>query len=305
MSPSRTSRRLSRSSLAGLALLATPAWGDPGALVLRQVRPSLADPAVRQFDEPSVAITAKAMPADAPLVVFLPGTGGKPENALPALRVAAQQGYRVLGLEYDDDPAVVQVCPRDPDPACSADFREMRLTGGGRSTTVANPTAEAIVPRLVAALRLLAKVAPDEGWGRYLDSDQPRWSEILVSGLSQGAGMAAYIAKQHAVRRVVLFSSPWDFTGPERRPAPWLYPTGATPVERWYAEYNTRENTVPLIRAAYAALKIPRDHIRVFALDLPAGRQFNGPNPYHGITIHDLRYTPDWQAMFGKGIDAP
>lgn len=305
MSPSRISRRLSQSSLAALALLAAPAWGDPGALIARQVRPSLADPAVRQFDDTSIAITAKAMPADAPLVVFMPGTGGKPENTLPVLQVAAQQGYRVLGLEYDDEPAVVQVCPRDPDPACSADFREMRLTGTGRSTKVANPIAEAIVPRLVAALRLLAKVAPDEGWGRYLDGDQLRWSEIVVSGLSQGAGMAAYIAKQHAVRRVVLFSSPWEFTGPERRPAPWLYPAGATPLERWYAEYNKRENTVPLIQAAYAALEIPRDHIRVFDLDLPAGRRFTGPNPYHGVTIRDPRYTPEWQAMFGRGSDAP
>ena len=288
-----------------MLLLAAPVAADPGALIGRQVRPSLADPAVRQFDEPSLAITAKAMPADAPLVIFLPGTGGKPENTLPVLQVAARQGYRVLGLEYDDEPAVVQVCPRDPDPACSGDFREMRLTGTGRSTTVANPTAEAIVPRLVAALRLLAKVAPDEGWGRYLDGDQPRWGEIVVAGLSQGAGMAAYIAKQHAVRRVVLFSSPWEFTGPERRPAPWLYPVGATPVARWYAEYNKRENTVPLIQAAYAALKIPSDHIRVFDLALPAGRQFNGPNPYHGITIRDPRYTRDWQAMFGRGSDAP
>ena len=53
--------------------------------------------------------------------------------------------------------------------------------------------AESIVARLVAALRALDRQAPREGWGAYLDGDQPRWDRILVSGLSQGAGMAAFI----------------------------------------------------------------------------------------------------------------
>jgi hypothetical protein len=110
--------------------------------------------------------------------------------------------------------------------------------------------------------------------------------------------MAAFIAKHHAVRRAVLFSSPWETTGADRRPAPWLSEPSATPMDRWYAEYNAHENTADLIKAAYGALHIPADHIRVFSLDLPPGVG-NSPNPYHGATAHDPRYAPEWRILFG------
>lgn len=261
--------------------------------------PSRADPAVKQFDDPSIAITSRTVAPDAPLAIFMPGTGGRPANAGVLLQAIANQGYRVLGLEYDDTPAVVQVCPRDPDPACSANFRDMRLTGTGPSRQVHNTPAESIVGRLVAALRLLDREHPGEGWGQYIDGDQPRWERILVSGLSQGAGMAAYIAQQHAVYRVVLFSSPWDFTA-GRKLAPWLSRPSATPPERWQAAYNARENTADLLAQAYPRLGIPAANVHVFRLDLPAGMRADGPNPYHAIGMRDPRYLPEWKEMFGS-----
>jgi hypothetical protein len=233
-------------------------------------------------------------------VVFLTGTNGKPRGNVPFLRVIAEQGYRVIGLEYDDAPAVSRVCPDDPDPACSEAFRRMRVSGEGDSRTVANPPAEGIVARLTSALRGLDRGYPSDGWGLYLAGGQPAWSRIVVAGLSQGAGMAAFIAKRQAVARVVLFSSPWDVTGPDHRPAPWLFAPSATPADRWYAEYHKRENTAALILRAYAALKIPPDHIRVFDRDIPSDlRLGNAPNPFHVSTIRDPGYAPEWREMFG------
>jgi predicted esterase len=292
-------------SLVSLLLAATGAGQAASQrLIEHQIPPSLADPAVKQYDEPSIAVTGRTAP-DAPLVVFLPGTGGRPAFTTNLVGVIAAQGFPVISLEYDDTPAVAQVCPRDPDPDCAAAFREMRIDGTGTSRSVSNPPAEAIVPRLVAALRTLQSAAPNEGWDRYLEEGRPRWDRIIVSGLSQGAGMAAYIAKQHKVRRVVLFSSPWDFTGRDRHPAPWLSTPGATPPERWQAEYHRREMTAGLIAAAYAALRIPPANIRIFDLDLPAAARPDDPNPYHGITIRDSRYAPQWRAMYGKPSDPP
>lgn len=286
---------------AAIALSAPAIAAD--RVVEHRIVPSIADPGVTRFDDANVALTDPALPADAPLAVFMPGTGGRPANTMAMLRTIEAQGYRTIGLEYDDTPAVSQVCPQAPDPACSARFRSMRAYGTGGLATIANPVAEAIVPRLVAALKALAAAAPGEGWGGYLDGDQPRWDRIVLSGLSQGAGMAAYIAKTHAVRRVVLFSSPWDVAGPNKRPAPWLSTPTATPADRWYASYHARENTVPLIRAAYAALRIPADHIHVLNQDLPAGVDPGAANPFHGNTIRDLRYVGDWRAMFGAATD--
>ncbi len=294
-----------RAPAIAIAALALVAAAPDQTLSVQEIRPSAADPAVKAFDEPSIALAASDLPADAPLAIFLPGTGGRPAVAMTLLRVMAGQGYRVIGLEYDDLPAVVGVCPQNPDPDCSAAFREMRVYGTGKGAPgVTNPVAEAIVPRLVATLRVLDKSQPGAGWGGYLDGDQPRWDRIVVSGLSQGAGMAAFIAKKHTVRRVVLFSSPWDFMAPDR-PAAWLATPSATPMGRWYAEYNKRERTAGLLRTAYAALAIPSANISVFDLDLPPGVNPQAPNPYHTVTIRDERYAPQWRAMFGKGSDQP
>ena len=150
------------------------------------VKPSAADPRVKAFDDPSVIMTPAASTPTTPLVLFLTGTGGKPEWSVDFLKVVAGQGYRVISLAYNDEPAVSQVCPRDPDPKCSGDFREMRLYGDGPSTKVSNPVAESIQVRLVALLSLLAKGRPAEGWGGYLKDGATDWSRIVVSGLSQG-----------------------------------------------------------------------------------------------------------------------
>jgi hypothetical protein len=150
-------------ALALMSALPEAAVANDGLVVYEAV-PSHIDPAVRHFDEPNVAITNSGLTKNAPLVVFMPGTGGKPANAIDLLKVVAGQGYRVIGLEYDDTPAVVQRCPQSPDPDCSAAFREMRAYGNGDKAPVSNPPAESIVSRLVAMLRALNEAHPGEGW---------------------------------------------------------------------------------------------------------------------------------------------
>ena len=276
--------------LAGAAFAAEP----------MAVRPSQLDPAIHEFDDNHVIVPASR--PGAPLAVFLPGTGGRPENAVNLLKVMSEQGYAVIGLEYPDTPAVSQRCPRDPDPNCSADFRRMRLFGEGPSKVVSNTATNSIQGRLTALLQRLAQEQPNAGWNRYLKDGAPDWTQIMVTGQSQGAGMAAYLAKRTPVARVVLFSSPWDFTDPGQVPATWLDKPSATPPERWFGAYNSRENTAAALARAYKALRIPPDHIRVFTLDLPPNRP-QSDNPYHGVGIRDPRYTDQWRFMFGKASD--
>lgn len=289
-----------RTWLIGLAAMAFAGPASARSVTVEHILPSQADPQVRQFDQPNVILSRGKADKDAPLAIFLPGTGGRPDNVLPLLQVVAEQGYRVIGLSYDDVPAVAQLCPRDPDPDCSTKFREIRVFGGSGGP-VANPDNEAIVPRLVSLLRALDREHPGEGWAEYLDaSGQPLWARILVSGLSQGAGMAALIAKRYPVYRVVLFSSPWDTTGPARRPAPWLSTPSATPPDRWWAERHAREVTTDLIAAAYRALEIPKDQILIFNGDLPPGLRDAQGNPYHGTTVRLPQYVEQWRRMYGR-----
>lgn len=263
------------------------------------IKPSQADPRVLRFDDPHYVTFARgAENRDGPLMVFLPGTNGKPPGAIDFVRTAAEQGYRVIALEYNDDTSIAVFCPSRPDVrACSARFREMRLYGQTKvDPSIDNTRPEAIVERLYALLRWLAREHPSEGWSRYFNDEGMIWERITLSGQSQGAGMAAFIGKKKLVDRIILFSSPWDFLpggGPEKRLAGWLSWPSVTPPERWFAGYNQRENTAALLKRAYATLKIPPDHIRVFSEILPNVRPGRG-NPYHTQGIHNPVYRPEW-----------
>jgi len=269
-------------------------------LVVQQIRPSEADPAITRFNDPNYVVFDEQSGPESQLVVFMPGTDGKPSNAALLLRQVASQGYRVIGLEYNDDPAVVHVCPQSLLPSCSGDFRQRRSFGGDFKSPVENTQSESIINRLVNLLRYLQEHDAARHWDGYLSNDEPNWSRIVVSGLSQGAGMAAYIAKHRSVARAVLFSSPWDYQRSSQRLAPWLIEPSETPPERWFAEYHRREKTAALIARAYQALQIPKSNIRIFDLDLPKDMKFMTDNPYHVSTIRVPAYAPEWQFLFGS-----
>lgn len=278
---------------------ADPVTPRSGQVVYR-VKPSQTDPAIQHFDENHYVVLNPAASGHEQLVVFLPGTDGKPMGSARLLHVVASQGYRVIGLEYNDEPAVVKVCPRDLSPDCSGEFRRERISGDAPHHFTRSPPAETIVNRLVKLLEYLDQQHPQEQWGSYLNNGAPDWSRIVVSGLSQGAGMAAYIAKHESVARVVLFSSPWDYYGSRQEIlAPWLSEASATPPERWFAEVHKREHTAGLIVRAYKALQIPPENILVFNLDIPPGVHTHSDNPFHTTTVKLPGYEPQWRVLFG------
>ena len=283
------------------------------ALTVYEIRPSAVDPTNTRFDEPHLVVFDRAARADAPLLLFLPGTGGRPQNTSAFAVVAARQGYRFVGLEYVDEPAVAQICPRNPEPACSENVRRKRIYGDDVTPLVDDKAEESIVARLSGLLTALDHAHPDEGWARYLKDGRPDWTRIAVSGLSQGAGMAAYIAQRTLVDRVVLFSSPWDNFGRAHTLAPWVERGhGATPADRWFGAYHKKEATADIIARAYAALGIPREHVHVLTLE-PA-RMVSG-NPYHPSVVGNgatprlpdgtPAYADEWRAMLGDARAAP
>ncbi len=305
-------RSKARVTVAGLLFSASMVGAQaPGGdtLIKYWISPSSTDPSLKRFDFPQYVVFERHVKSSAPLLVFLPGTDGRPANTTDFANAAARQGYRAIGLSYNDVPAVAQVCPRDPDPRCSDKVRQKRIYGDDDTRLIDDRKEEAIVNRLAKLVGTLEREHPDDGWDEYLDNGKPKWSRIAVSGLSQGAGMAAFIAQKNEVARVVLFSSPWDNYGRERTLAPWVRAgSGATPSDRWFAAYHQSEPMAPVVARAYSALKIPSDHIRVFTLE-PAKANAKGEVPYHpsgvgnGATPRRPDGTPayldDWRFMLG------
>ena len=283
-----------------------PACTAEDGRVVACILPSATDPVIRRFDAAHYVLADARTGSQANLLVFLPGTGGEPPGPVAFLKAAADAGYRVISLAYNDVPAVAVYCPRRPDPGCSEKFRRMRIYGDGITIDPAidNTAAESIVNRLVKLLQYLDGREPGRGWAGYLAKGAPNWSRIVLAGQSQGAGMAAFIAKEHAVARVILFSSPWDFVAPsprERHLASWIAWPAKTPADRWYGGYHERENLAGLIAGSYADLRIPPEHIRVFKLDLPpTRRQATGANPFHGEGLYNPVYAQDRAFFLGR-----
>src|SRR5438270_12594149 len=130
MSDFRFARRRVLALLSCQLLLAPAAHAQqpagPDDLVTYLVTPASADTAIHRFNEPNYVVFERQTPASAPLLVFLPGTGGRPQGTSDFANVAARQGYRVIGLEYTDTPAVAEICPRAPDPRCAEQVRRKR-----------------------------------------------------------------------------------------------------------------------------------------------------------------------------------
>ncbi len=109
---------------------------------------------------------------------------------------------------------------------------------------------------------------------------------------------------------MINLSGAWDRVEATKQWAPWITSVSATPMDRWYAAYHAKESRADAMKAAYAVLKIPPDHIRVLTLEPnPANKMPAGSDAYHvsmsatGVTPLDANgepaYAADWAFLLG------
>src|SRR4029077_11809017 len=178
---------------AGPRSAAFEATATPAAtLVLHVVAPRATDAAIDQgLDDHYVWLDTPATP-NHKLFVFLPGTGQNPSIFQLVQQEAARVGYHVIGLMYPTGGGLAKVCPTTPDPsACYENARLEIIDGIYRVSFLNVNVANSIDNRLTKLLQYLARQYPDEEWDRFLLQDKPKWSQIAVSGHSQGGGNAA------------------------------------------------------------------------------------------------------------------
>ena len=276
-----------------------------------EILPSDADPTIKRFNAPNIIAYRNDVKPDAPLLVWFSGTGGTPIGGWLFIKAAAEAGYRVIGLTYDNGISDPQACGPNPDPACADRFREKRIFGDADSAEIDDQPNESVMNRLMHLLHYLEKTQPDQHWGQYLKSALPDWSRMAVAGHSQGGGVAAYIGKKRKVLRVINLSGAWDRTEQGSKDwAPWITSASATPMDRWYCAYHAKEKNAEPMKAAYAAMNVPPDHIRVLTLEpIPQPTLPPGGDAYHGSMISEKStprdangepaYAGDWAFMLG------
>jgi serine/threonine protein kinase len=216
------------------------------ALTRSSVSPHDADPSVADV-VPSVV--EYVPPGTGKLFVYLGGATSTPETGPSEVYdFATTLGYRAIALSF----------PRE------------ELAIGDRADDVA--------ARLAKLLAHLAQTSPTAGWDAYLDHGGVRWSRVALGGFGQGATLTAWLANQHELARVVLFSAPGE-TGNG----------SATPIDRWFAGARRREPT------RYRELEIPDANIVEVSIGLGVNRQERAPGLRAKTTVDA------WTKLIGDG----
>jgi len=235
------------------------------------------------------------------LVVYLHGAGAPSTCGSPTHeQVLAGLGYHVLGPCYVSDYGVDN---------CGDDIEGCRLEafeGVDHHPFVDITPPNSIEVRVAKGLAYLQTKNPEGDWTYFLDGDKPKWSRIIVSGISHGASSSGVIGLHRLVDRVVMLSGPLD-TGQA-----WLKKATLTPIDRFFGFTHTADQQHAGHLQAFEDMQMIGDPTSVDGASAPYGGshrletsaptsdghsslQAGGTSPKNGS---DWVFLPAWQDLY-------
>ncbi|MFY0564712.1 BPSS1187 family protein [Archangium lansingense] len=198
----------------------------------------------------------------APLVVFLPGTHMEPDKHDLVLATAAYAGYRTIGLSYENRVSVKDACsganPCGND--CQGLARMEAVLGTDVSSEANIERGDSVLERLYRVLEYLDANDPAGGWSSYyvptagnITSASIVWSQIIISGFSQGAGHAALISRKMQVHGLFIIDGGNDTCNGAAGPLPAEWTTllpDASSGRRKYGVTHRRNEPMPYAPSA-------------------------------------------------------
>ncbi len=291
---------------------AGPLDAGPARLIEHVATPKDADPTVTTYNEKEYAYRDTRVPAKNKLVLYLAGASGVPQGTVPMLKEVASYGFHTIGIRYVNDYLIVDICAQDADPNCHGKLRLEALDGVDHSSHIQVPPQNAIEVRLAKLLVMLAAKFPAESWSQYLETGGalPKWSSIIVSGVSHGASASGRIGKVRATAGVVMLSGPYD--NKAGNPAAWESEAPMTPVAKTFGFAHSADSQYSQDLENFAAMGLPGAATTVDVGAAPFGGSHRlttsraggghrstiaggGTPAAGGIPI----YRPVWQLMFG------
>ncbi len=236
------------------------------------------------------------------LVVYLHGAGAPPICGSKAHgQVLAGMGFHVLHPCYVSDYGVGN---------CDDDIGGCRLEafeGVDHHPFIAITPPDSIETRVVAALGHLQSLHPGGDWQYFIKDGAPRWSDIIISGISHGASSSGLIAIVREVDRAVMLSGPLD-SGQA-----WLKQAPLTPIDRFHGFTHTGDGQHPGHLQSFSDMMLlgeptsidgalpPYDDSHRLQSSAPTGdghtsTQAGGSSPKDGDAY---LFLPVWRTMYG------
>ncbi|MDR3713770.1 MAG: hypothetical protein P4L51_13195 [Puia sp.] len=226
--------------LFGVVLLLTCSQAMNAQIHVLSVRPELTAANIRSVHGDHLAYLNTKVLSRHRLVVSIPGTTASAKSLMQFDTIAANIGYHVISLDYDNN-VVTTTCSTSNDSSCFDRFREEIVFGTPVSPIVQVDSANSIVNRLQQLLHYLVKTYPKQGWQEYIGAEGIQWDKIVVAGHSQGSGHAAFLAKKFKVARVLVFAGPQDYLVNFHAAASWERTPGKTDPSRYFAFLHTED----------------------------------------------------------------
>jgi hypothetical protein len=259
-------------------------------VIQRSIPVAKTNSAIKQMRGPHEAYWSTT-PSKNVLLVTFGGTQSRPTDLKAFAETAADLGFDVLTLDYDNS-VISTTCKDSKDLTCFDHFREEIATGKDVSSLVSVDPANSLEARLLNALKFLA-VNDKARWGKYLKGADVAWDKVVLSGHSQGSGHAAYLSKIHGVKGVFMLAGPQD-RFEDGRAVPWLAVPSKTSTKQYYSLLHEKD----FFGSAYqvAALKILlqsqnlTDHMEMLHEEVPDAH----------MSVISSRFGPQWKKFLLK-----
>jgi len=164
------------------------------------------------------------------VVLHLVGTWSDPLTDHRFPEHACALGFAALVPMYENRQPARETCGDDG--ACYEAHRREVVDGVEGAPAPVDVSASSSVRGRVATL-LARLVGEAELWATIRDRvAEGDWSDVVLSGHSQGSGHALYLAREEAADRLVLLAGPSDRLGdgtPEHASVPWIDAFRTTP----------------------------------------------------------------------------
>lgn len=207
------------------------------------VKPILTDPNYTAVQDSHMVIRNSSTQLNK-LFLFLGGTNSSTQSYQAICIYAAQLGYDVINLSYINSIAAASLA-NNSDSLVFYKYRQEVCYGTPISPDVSVDSLNSIFTRTLKLIQYLHATYPSQNWNQYLiNSTTINWSKIAVAGHSQGGGHACYLAKSHDVDRVLMFSSPNDYSNYYNHAANWLRTAGSTSINKHFAYLSVLDEVV-------------------------------------------------------------
>ena len=293
--------------------------GDNDGVQIRRILPSDTDPRIRNYNGEGWfhwVYRAPGVPDKGKIVVFLAGTNGKGRPPEDFSKMAAKEGFPVLGVAY---PSLVSISVLDDarNPAAFARARNNIINAGTPIGRFRTEQPDCIQSRLHHLVHFLAERQPGEGWEKYLTPNgEIDWSRLILVGQSQGGGHALFMAMEHPVERVLMFGAPKDFNKFHHEPAAWYRRPMATSLNRLFSYVHSQDRqgcSYPEQLENYRAIGLlPKYRIvnadesqpsyggtRLFT----STRSFQTSEEAHGYPLFNAVNKPVWKYMLETPVE--